>query len=650
MLDSNLSELVVVKRSGQRISFNGTKIAVAVKSAFDNVSLNNEEDVNKVYSNVLLYIENNYSDRKTINVEDIQDIIETILKNNGYIDVYNVFREYRIKRSASRDIFDRKQQHKFVRATEKLVLAANRYNTSSPNDLLLSFGKTISNEFSKAYLIDSKYVRSHDEGLIYIHDLDYYVLSTISDMFIDLSCIDVSFDYFDQIKNIIINLKKEMHGEICIPSIDYILSSYVLYKFKYIFIKNIKSYFDLEGFSSYVNIKAIENLIQKSNTISIDYSIYEKYLLSNRIIDIFKYSYDYSIKELRNDLKKNIKSLLNYLNNIDIGIDNESIISISIGTNENKEGLFIRDVYFEVLNEMDDVKISTIYKTKNIDYLEYISKLICLKKNIAVAFIPSYYNKYYKTDNIKFDIEHFSNGDTIIDNVYDKSVTSIGRMNISKTSINLVRIALISKDIVEFYNNLDNTMELVKNELLQEFEYISSKYKENFNYLFNGNYLIDNEKLENGQKIKKIIRNGTLSIGYVGLKEVVKLFNLKNKDTINIVKHMFDKCNEYSMEYKLNFSLRETNEKNILTYLKALDKSIYGSIEGVTDKDFYSVYSDNISLDDDLFKDKKIEEYSNGGYNRVINIKDDFSYKRIYELLLLAKNEDISFIRFKVIR
>jgi len=77
-LDGNLSELVVVKRSGQRISFNGTKIAVAIKHGFDNIRENNEEDVNKVYSKVLEYISSNYSDRKTINVEDIQDIIENI--------------------------------------------------------------------------------------------------------------------------------------------------------------------------------------------------------------------------------------------------------------------------------------------------------------------------------------------------------------------------------------------------------------------------------------------------------------------------------------------------------------------------------------------------------------------------------------------
>lgn len=651
MLESNLSELVVVKRSGQRISFNGTKIAVAIKYAFDNVRDKNEEDVNKVYSKVLEYINTNYSDRKTINVEDIQDIIESILKEENYLDVYNAFSEYRVKRSASRDIFDRKQQHKFVKATEKLVLAANHCSNSNPTDILLSFGKTISNEFSKAYLIDSKYIRNHDEGLIYIHDLDYYVLSTISNTVINLESIEVDDDYFEKIMTALLNIKQEKYGEECTPSIDYLLIPYLNHKFKNIFSRIIKSYFELEGFLEYVNIKGIDNIIQKLNTIYIDYSLFDKYLLTERVREIFNKAYSYSIKELRHDLKFNIRKLLINLNKLKSGIDENSFYSISIGTNDRKDGIFIRDVYFEVINELDRLdRIITIYKVKNIDYLEYISKLICLNKNIVITFIDtSYYKKLKRSDEYKFEVEHFSNGDKITDNVYDRNYTSIGRMNIAKTSINLVRIALNSKNIEDFYNNLSNTLDLVKNELLQEFDYISSKYKENFKYLFNSNYLIDNEKLENNQKIKKVIRNGTLSIGYTGLLEVKHLFKLDDKEIIKIVKFMKNICDEYSIEHKLNFSLRETNEKCALTYLKGLDKSIFGSIPNVTDKDAYEIYS-NIFKDtpyEERFKiEKELHKYSNGGYKETIYLPKNYSYKKLYEILIQAKENDIGYVKF----
>ena len=91
-------ELVVVKRSGQRVNFNSMKIAIAIKKAFDSIGFEDyERKVNKVYEDVLSYIRNNYWDRKTINVEDIQDIIQTKLKDDNYEDVYKAFSDYRIR-------------------------------------------------------------------------------------------------------------------------------------------------------------------------------------------------------------------------------------------------------------------------------------------------------------------------------------------------------------------------------------------------------------------------------------------------------------------------------------------------------------------------------------------------------------------------
>ena len=364
-----LNDIVVVKRSGQRIPFNGTKIAVAIKYAFDNVYKNLEEDkVNDVYSSVLEFINKNYIDRKTINVEDIQDIIENTLKEKNYIDVYKAFSEYRIKRNASRDIFDRKQKHKFVKATEKLVKEASEGINNNPTDTLLNFGKTISNEFSKAYLIDSKYIRCHDDGSIYIHDLDYYVLGTTSNTFIDLSNANLGYNFFENILKTVVNFKKEQYGEHSLASFDYLVLPYLLEKFKYLLCKNIKNYYKLDGFDEYINIKAIENIIYKTNTIYIDFSLFNKYLLSERVNYIFKLAYLSSIEDIKSDLKLNIKNLLMSLNGLKCGIDNKSITSISIGTNDTKDGIFIRDIYFEVLNELDRLeRVTTIYKVNNTD-------------------------------------------------------------------------------------------------------------------------------------------------------------------------------------------------------------------------------------------------------------------------------------------
>lgn len=644
-------DLVVVKRSGQRVSFNKNKIAIAVKQAFDSVyKTSNEDKVNKVYSKVLEYIKNNFSFRKTINVEDIQDIIENILKDEKYIEVYNVFNEYRVKRAASRDIFDKKEEHKFIRATEKLVLTANENENKSPSLILLNFGRTISDEFSRSYLIDSKYIRAHDEGLIYIHDLDYYALGTIKDAFIDFSNTNLD-NCLQSIAMTILNFKKEQYKEQAIPSIDYLLSTYLIEKFKRKFNKTAKRYFKLEGFDNYINLKSIESLIYRLNTIYIDFSIFDKYLLNDKVIKIFNFAYETSLNDTKEEFKDNLKNLLVTLNNLSSSFDNSSC-SISIGSCDTKDGKFIQDIYFEIISELDRLdNVTTVYKVKEDDRLEYISKLICLNKNIVVSFVNVSYNKLFlKNNSHRFEVEYFGNGDKITDNMFDKNQTSVGRMIVSKTSINLVRIALSSMTLDEFYNKLSTTLELVKNQLLQDFEYISSKYKENFKYTFESNYLIDNEKLEQEKKIRKVIKNGTLSIGYVGLYECLLLFDKKIDYAVEIIKFIKEKCDEFTNEYKLNFSLRETDEDEALKYLKALDKSIYGIIPKVTDKE-YSIFSNNLtslSFDERFKIERYIHKYSNGGYKEVVYLPKNYSYKKLYDVLELAMKYDIGYIKIKL--
>ena len=130
MNDGIINELVVVKRSGQRVSFNGTKVALAIKKGFDSVYEEyDEKEVNKVYEKVLKHIEKNYQDRKTIGVEEIQDIIEEILKKCNE-EVYKSFSDYRERRAASRDAFVVKQQHKFVKAIESLGLKSAKEENS----------------------------------------------------------------------------------------------------------------------------------------------------------------------------------------------------------------------------------------------------------------------------------------------------------------------------------------------------------------------------------------------------------------------------------------------------------------------------------------------------------------------------------------
>ena len=131
------NDIVVVKRSGQRVDFNDMKIALAIKKGFDSVYENyDEKNVNKVKEKVLDNIEKKYQNRKTIGVEDIQDVIEEELKHLKYDEVYESYKGYRERRSASRDAFVTKQQQKTLKEKMLMLMVMDRWGQCYILDLL----------------------------------------------------------------------------------------------------------------------------------------------------------------------------------------------------------------------------------------------------------------------------------------------------------------------------------------------------------------------------------------------------------------------------------------------------------------------------------------------------------------------------------
>lgn len=628
MKDILLDELIVVKRSGQRVNFNGPKIAIAIKHAFDSIySSYNEKFVNDVYSDVLNYIKNNYTDRKTINVEDIQDIIEEQLKLNKFNDVHESFDKYRQKRKASREAFQIKPQHKFTKAIEKLATYTKIEPDKKTNDLILDFGKTISSELAKSYLIDAKYIRNHEEGNIYIHNIDSFILGIPESVHINCK---------DDLENIILNSEKEVSNELSIPAIDYLLVDYVVDRFKTIYKNLLFKYLKLQGFYEYLNTHKIEETIDKNKTIfEIDY---KQFAISNQVTDVFNIAYQDAI----NDLKKHLnKKLINTLGKT------KNKITFSLGTNTSVEGQLISNSYLDFLEQSNNLNITTIFKIKkhinttdkdkNYYLLERISLLVLKGIDIKISYLDTSYNND--------EVEYFKDGKRVLENVNCIKQISTGRMVLATTSINLVRLALKNKKIDDFYKDLDETLELVKNELLLNFETKGDMYKSNFIYLFNNNVL-DDDKLEENQKIRKVIKNGTLNIGLIGLKECV--YVLTNKEDVNlllnILKYIKNKCNQFIEESKLNFTISEITDENILKDLIMLDKSIYGLMQNITDKKIYESIN---TIEKDLNKEANIYKLLTGGYVTYLDINKKMSHKKLIEKILLLCNTDIGFIAFK---
>lgn len=648
-----IDDLIVVKRSGQRVNFNSTKIAIAIKNAFDQVMpINSEKKVNKVYEDVVKYITLNYQDRKTINVEDIQDIIENVLKENNFKNVYEAFRDYRDRRAASRKAFGIKQQHKFTKAIERIINEDANYIDCNPSDILLNFGKTISCEYTKTYVLDNKLVRAHEEGSIYIQNLDYFNLGKLSSTHLDCTK-EINNSFPNGFIRMVTDAKSEIDGEVSINSLDCLLKPLIISKFTTRFKMLLEKYLSIVYFKDYINLDKLNEIIDRENSVNIDFEKLDLFILNDRVKDIFELAYEDATYYIRYFLEKSIEDILISLNN---NYQENKKYSISIGNCDSYECLLVNNIYLDKLADLDMLNnvttIFKIHKDTDSELLNKVSELIVNHKNIALTFIDATYNK-----NDLETVEYFSDGKRIFENPIYETTGSTGRMITSTISINMGRLGLkyANKDKFEFYENFDELLELTKNGLINIFEIIGDKTKKNYRVIFNDN-IIDDDKLDVDQKIRKVIKKGVLNLELAGLQECVLSLEEnpdKQKELLKeIIAYANKKCKQFTEDAKLNFVLSETSKHRPLRKLIELDKAIYGIKKNITDKDTYGRLEKMFDLKKDIAADLKyIGEYQKeltGGNFVKIELNKNAKPKNVLEIINAAIENDIGFIKIEV--
>ena len=683
-----LDDLVVVKRSGQRVSFNDAKIALAVKKGFDSVYEEyDEKNVYKVKEKVLDQIRKEYKDRKTIGVEDVSEVIEEVLKKLKYDEVYESFRNYRERRDASREAFVVKQQHKFVKAIESLGLKSATEENSKrenanvdgdgPMGTMLHFGSTVSREFAKAYLMDAKYSRAHDEGAIHIHDLDFWAMGTTTCMQIDLNKLfkngfstghgylrtPNSIGSYSALAAIAIQANQnEQHGGQSIPAFDYYMAPGVLKTFKKEFKQAIYNYLDFEGFKELINFNKVTDIIDKLDTIEVDLSVFDEFMSkSTRLKEIFESAYDNAMKRTDRATYQAMEAFIHNLNTMHSRAGAQvPFSSVNFGTDTSAEGRMVVKNYLLAIEaglghgetpifpiSIFKVKEGVNYfpEDKNYDLFRLSCRVSAKRLFPNFSFIDAPYNKkYYVEGDYNTEVGYMGCRTRVLANVCGPSVTP-GRGNLSFTSINLPRlgikygIALGERDKADmkaFYKELDETMDLVKGQLLQRFECQCSKSKANFKFLLGSGVWLNSEKLENNSKLRTVLKHGTLSIGFIGLAETLKALigehhgesEKAQKLGLEIIGHMRKKCDEYTEEYNLNFTCLATPAEGLSGRFVAIDRSIYGKIKGVTDRDYYTnsfhvpVYY-KTSVKHKLEVEGKYHELTNAGHISYIELDGD---------------------------
>ena len=641
-------EIVVVKRSGQRVGFSDTKVALAIKKGFDSVYEEyDEKEVNKVKEKVLAYIMKEYKDRKTIGVEDVSDAIEEVLKKTKHEEVYESFKGYRERRAASREAFVVKQQHKFVKSIESLGLKSageensKRENANvdgdGPMGTMLHFGSTVSREFAKAYLMDNKYARSHDEGFIHIHDLDFWAMGTTTCTQIDLNKLfksgfstghgylrtPNSISSYSALAAIAIQANQnEQHGGQSIPAFDYYMAPGVLKTFKKEFKQSLYNMIDFEGFLGFVNFDKIVEIINKLDSIEFEIDLFNDYTAkSDRLKEIFEESYKIAMNKTDRATYQAMEAFIHNLNTMHSRAGAQvPFSSVNFGTDTSPEGRMVIKNYLLATDaglghgETPIFPISIFKVKEGVNYNKEdpsydLFRLACRVSAKRLfpnfSFLDSSFNKALLVEgDYNTEVGYMGCRTRVLANVCGPQVTP-GRGNLSFTSINLPRlgikhgIALGERDKADmkaFYKELDEIMDLVKGQLLQRFECQCSKSRANFKFLLGSHVWINSEKLDTNSKLRTVLKHGTLSIGFIGLAETLKALIGEHhgesakaqKLGIEIIKHMRERCDEYCKEYNLNFTCLATPAEGLSGRFVAIDRSIYGKIKGVTDREYYT--------------------------------------------------------------
>ena len=690
--ESNLKDIIVIKRNGKKVSFDETKIALAIQKGFDSVDDEDNrkydtKDTQKVLDRVIKNIEEQKPEK--LKIEEVQDLIESSLKHYNYNEVYESFSNYREKRRESREFFfDDKKKHKFLKTIESLGLKSSfednskRENANVNGDTamgtMLQYGSTISKEFSKAYLMKKKYSELHDEGYIHIHDLDFYAMGTTTCNQLDLEKLfktgfstghghirppkDI-MSYAALAAIVIQANQNDQHGGQAIPAFDYYLSPGVLMTFKKQLKQTISEFIDLMGFSNYLNMNTIVKEIDKITTITIDKTIFEKFIKENEVLDrLFTVAIEKAYMKTNRITYQAMEGFIHNLNTMHSRAGAQvPFSSINFGTDTSAEGRMVIKNYLYALDsglgrgETPIFPIS-IFKVKegvnfnkedpNYDLFRLSCEVSSKRLFPNFSFIDSKFNKeYYKEGDYKTEVGYMGCRTRVMANVADpsKAITP-GRGNLSFTSINLVRLGIKhgivngETDLKGFYQELKELLEDVKDQLLERFQYQCEKRVYNFPFLMGQGIWLDSEKLKPTDKVRRVLKHGTLSIGFIGLAECLKALIGKHhgeseeaeKLGREIISFMRKQIDEYANSYTLNFSLIATPAEGLSGRFTKIDRAIYGKLKGITDRDYYTnsfhvpVYY-NTSIKHKIEVEAPYHALTNGGHISYIELDGDTS-------------------------
>lgn len=635
------------KRDGREVPFNIEKIANAIYKAASATGGRDYDTALRLAEKVVEYLESNLH-KKAPTVEEIQDAVEKILIEKGHARTAKEFILYRAERTRIREMDTRLMKvYEDLTFKDAKDNDMKRENANIDGDTamgtMLKYGSEGAKQFYEMFVLDPKHSSAHKEGDIHIHDMDFLTLTTtccqidIDSLFEGgfstghgflrepngihsysaLACIAIQSNQNDQ------------HGGQSIPNFDYAMSKGVAKTYVKLYRQNLLKALELlvEGCDLEAGVKEVftklssENGAMPTMNLRDGYTKLEAACLKEVVGDeanITK-AQEFARRKAEVETDRNtyqaMEAFVHNLNTMHSRAGAQiPFSSINYGMDTSHEGrMVIKNILLSTEAGLGNGETPIfpihIFKVKeginfnagepNYDLFKLACRVSAKRLFPNFSFLDAPYNlKYYKPGHPETEIAYMGCRTRVVGNVYDPSRETIyGRGNLSFTTVNLPRIGLRSnKNINFFFEELDKKIDLVIGQLMERFEIQARKKVKNFPFLMGQGIWMDSDKLGWDDEIREVLKHGTLSMGFIGLAECLKALTGKHHGEseesqnlgLEIVGYMRKRMDEASRKYGMNFTLIATPAEGTSGKFVKFDRKMFGSIEGVTGREYYT--------------------------------------------------------------
>ena len=637
----------IKKRDGRLVPFHRDKIAEAIRKAFEaTYRPDGAEIAEKLAEEVLSILE--VEGETQPDVEHIQDIVERVLMDNGYVSTAKSYILYRSERSRQREMKTRlMQRYEEITFADARDSDIKRENANIDGDtamgVMLKFGSEGAKQFYHNHVLNQAHAKAHAEGDIHIHDLDFLTLTTTccqidiiklfsggfstghgtlrepNDIhsYAALACIAIQSNQNDQ------------HGGQSIINFDYGMAQGVSKTFVRLYRQNLTKALMLwrEMEDPEQDLRAMITAIYEETGLRPTLEDADAYLAEEfkRLLPVYEdeaalkriqsVARHHAIKETDRATFQAMEAFIHNLNTMHSRAGAQTpFSSINYGMDTSPEGrMVIKNVMLTTEEGLGGGETPIfpiqVFRVKagvnlnegepNYDLFKLACRVSAKRLFPNFSFVDAPYNiKYYVPGRPETEIAYMGCRTRVIANAHDPSQEiGSGRGNLSFTSINLPRLAIRAKgDIPRFFEDLEHKIDLVSAQLLERFEIQASKRVYNFPFLMGQGIWLDSEKLKWDDEIREVIKHGTLAIGFIGLPETLTaLIGAHHGESekaqnlgLEIVGFMRTKLDELTRRTKLNFTLISTPAEGLSGRFVRMDRVAFGEIPGVTDKEYYT--------------------------------------------------------------